>query len=150
MNKVLFTLSFLLASVFSFNVIAQEVGATPKNGPVIEIDKEVHDYGTIEKGADPYCYFTITNTGNQPLVISNCKGSCGCTTPECPKEPIAPGTSAKLKVKYDTQRVGPINKQVTITSNAVNSNNFTNGQGKTIIKIKGNIKPPASGSSTTN
>jgi hypothetical protein len=141
MKNALLTLSILLVGAVSMNTFAQtEVKKT--NGPVIKLDTEVHDYGTIDKGADGKCTFTVSNTGNQPLIISLCKGSCGCTVPTCPKEPIAPGTSQTIEVKYDTQRVGPINKQVKITSNAVNSTNFTNGSGTTIVKIRGNIKDP--------
>ena len=98
----------------------------------MSIDKEVHDYGTIKKGANGTCEFTITNTGNAPLIVSRAKGSCGCTVPEWPKEPIMPGTSAVMSVKYDTKRVGPINKSVTISSNA------TNGDTK-VVRIKGTV-----------
>ena len=87
----------------------------------ISIDKEVHNYGKITKGADGNCFFTITNTGAEPLIITKAKGSCGCTVPDWPKEPIAPGKSASMKVTYATNRVGKINKSVTISSNAANS-----------------------------
>jgi hypothetical protein len=140
MRKAIFTLSLLVAAMIGFNANAQEVGA---NGPVISIDKEVHDYGTIEKGANGECAFVVTNKGNEPLILSRCKGSCGCTVPSCPQEPIAPGASAKIKVKYDTQRVGPINKSVTITSNATNEPNK-------VIRIKGNIKAPATTPAPSN
>ncbi len=114
-------------------VSAQEV--EQKDGAKIEFEKEVHDYGTIENGADGTCTFKFTNTGNAPLIISNAKGSCGCTVPSWPKEPIAPGASAEITVKYATNRTGAINKSVTITSNAVNSPTK-------VIRIKGNVKPP--------
>lgn len=140
MKKVIFTLSLLVAAMLGFNANAQEVGA---NGPVITIDKEVHDYGTMDQGGNGSCTFTVTNTGNEPLIISLCKGSCGCTVPSCPQEPIAPGKSASITVKYDTNRVGPINKNVTITSNATN-------EPSKIIRIKGNIvaKPTEGGAVT--
>ncbi|MDX1447051.1 DUF1573 domain-containing protein, partial [Lishizhenia sp.] len=115
MKKALFTLSLAIAAIFAVNtVVAQEV----VDGAQIEFEKTLHDYGTIEHGGNGVYEFVFTNTGNQPLMISNAKGSCGCTVPSCPKEPIAPGASAEIKVKYDTNRVGPINKSVTITSNA--------------------------------
>ncbi|MCB9223224.1 MAG: DUF1573 domain-containing protein [Crocinitomicaceae bacterium] len=136
MRKAIFTLSLLVAGMVGFNASAQEVEGTttqPLSKAVITVDKEVHDYGTIEQGANGECEFTVTNTGTEPLILSRCKGSCGCTVPTCPQEPIAPGASAKIKVKYDTNRVGPINKSVTITSNAGNEPNK-------VIRIKGNIK----------
>ncbi len=100
---------------------------------MIEFDKEVHDYGTITKGADGASTFTVKNSGDKPLVISRCKGSCGCTVPTCPKKPIAPGKTAKIKVNYDTKRIGPINKSVRVTSNAENNSNKT-------LRIKGKVK----------
>ncbi|MCB0476889.1 MAG: DUF1573 domain-containing protein [Crocinitomicaceae bacterium] len=103
-----------------------------QNGAQMEFDKDVHDYGTIQKGANGDCVFIIKNTGNQPLVIRDAKGSCQCTVPEWPKDPIAPGKSAEIKVKYNTTRVGVINKSVTITSNA------TNGTTK-VLKIQGTV-----------
>ena len=139
MRKAIFTLSLVVAAMTGFNASAQEVGGTtaqPASKAAISIDKEVHDYGTIEQGANGECEFTVTNTGTEPLILSRCKGSCGCTVPTCPQEPIAPGASAKIKVKYDTNRVGPINKSVTITSNANNEPNK-------VIRIKGNIKAKA-------
>ena len=141
MKKAIFTFSLLVVAMLGFNSFAQDAPVISSNA-IISIDKEVHDYGTIEQGADGECFFTVTNTGTEPLILSRCKGSCGCTVPSCPQEPIAPGASAKIKVKYDTNRVGPINKSVTITSNAGNEQNM-------IIRIKGQIKakpvdtPPA-------
>ncbi|MGB0166907.1 MAG: DUF1573 domain-containing protein, partial [Luteibaculum sp.] len=113
-------------------VLGAQAQNTVATGPKISVDKEVHDYGTIEKGADPYCYFEVTNTGTEPLIISNAKGSCGCTVPEWSREPVLPGKSTKIKVRYDTKRVGPINKSVTITSNATNDPTL-------VLRIKGNI-----------
>jgi hypothetical protein len=132
MKNVLYTLFFFLAIGFTAN--AQEV----TNGPVIKLDKEVHDYGTIEKGGDGTCVFTVTNTGTAPLTITRCKGSCGCTVPKCDKAPIKPGASSEITVKYDTKRVGPINKSVTITSNAVN-------EPTKVVRIKGRVDAGAAG-----
>ena len=110
----------------------------PYNGPALSVENEVYDYGTIEQGADPYCFFDIVNTGNAPLIFSNCKGSCGCTVPDCDKAPIMPGDTTTVKVKYDTNRVGPINKSVTITSNALNTPVL-------VLRIKGMVQAPAEG-----
>ena len=128
----------MIVGAFGVNsVVAQEEVA--QNGAKIEFEKEVHDYGTIENGANGQCTFDFKNTGSAPLIISNAKGSCGCTVPSWPKEPIAPGASATITVKYDTKRAGAINKSVTITSNAVNAPTK-------VIRIKGNVKPkPTSG-----
>ncbi len=106
---------FFLLSLVAFTGMAF---AQDDNGPQISFEEETIDYGTIEKGADGKRMFTFTNTGNEPLIISNCKGSCGCTVPTCPKEPIMPGESGTIEVKYDTQRVGSFTKAVTVSSNA--------------------------------
>ena len=109
-----------------------------EKGAKIEFAKEVHDYGTINNGADGVCVFEFTNTGNEPLILANVKGSCQCTVPEWPKEPIAPGEKAKITVKYNTKNPGPINKSVTITSNAIN-------EPTKVIRIKGNVLAPQDG-----
>ena len=146
MKKVLLSMTFAFIAVlgFNFSSTAQtEVVADITTGPQITIDKTVHDYGTIEQGANGECVFTVTNTGNEPLVISLCKGSCGCTVPTCPKEPIAAGASATITVRYDTKRVGPINKSVTITSNAAN-------EPRKVVRIKGKINAKPTGSAPVN
>lgn len=97
----------------------------------ITFDKVIHDYGNIFKGDNGVCEFAFTNTGGQPLVLTNCRSSCGCTVPEWPKEAIAPGASAVIKVKYNTQRIGTISKTVTVESNAINN--------RVILKIKGSV-----------
>lgn len=107
-------------------------GQTVGGGPQISVDKDVHDYGTIKQGANGTSEFLITNTGSEPLIISRAKGSCGCTVPDWPREPIMPGASAAMSVRYDTKRVGAINKSVTITSNATN-------QPSMVVRIKGNV-----------
>ena len=147
MKKVLFTIALVAVAIlgFNFNSVAQDtpIAGEIVSGPQISIDKIVHDYGTIEQGANGECIFTITNTGNEPLVISLCKGSCGCTVPTCPKEPIAAGATATITVRYDTKRVGPINKSVTITSNATN-------EPRKVVRIKGKINAKPTGSAPVN
>ncbi|MFT3885123.1 MAG: DUF1573 domain-containing protein [Flavobacteriales bacterium] len=112
---------------------AKPVGGT---GPMISVNKEVHDYGTIDQGANGTCEFKVTNTGDQPLIISNCKGSCGCTVPKCDTAPIAPGQTTIVTVKYDSNRVGAINKSVTISSNATNAP-------EKIVRITGEVRATA-------
>ncbi|MCU0432539.1 MAG: DUF1573 domain-containing protein [Bacteroidia bacterium] len=99
-----------------------------------KFDKTVHDYGTIKKGADPYCTFSLTNTSKEPLIIQSATGSCGCTVPEYQKEPIMPGKTVAIKVRYDTQRVGPFEKQVTVM--------FQGKDQPAILKIKGVVEAP--------
>ena len=103
------------------------------NAPEITFDTEIIDLGTFMQYDDPssQCEFKFINTGKEPLIISKAKGSCGCTVPKWPKEPIMPGESGSIKVNYDEKRVGAFNKSVTITSNAKNS--------PQIIKVKGKI-----------
>jgi hypothetical protein len=84
----------------------------------ISFKSETIDYGEIAKGSDGVRVFEFTNTGNAPLIISDVKSSCGCTVPKKPDGPVAPGESSTIQVKYDTNRVGPIRKTVTVYSNA--------------------------------
>ncbi|MEX2596280.1 MAG: DUF1573 domain-containing protein [Salibacteraceae bacterium] len=98
----------------------------------IEFEKTVHDFGKMKQHGDASTEFKFTNTGSEPLIISNAKGSCGCTVPEWPREPIQPGQTNSIKVKYDSKRLGPINKSVTITSNG--------SEQPKVLRIKGNIE----------
>ncbi len=134
MKKFLFTLAIGLFTVAAF--AQQEMKPVGGSGPMISVDTDHVDYGTIKQNADGYRSITVTNTGDQPLLITQCKGSCGCTVPECQKEPIMPGKTSTVKVKYDTNRVGPFNKTVTITSNAQNEPNKQ-------IKISGTVEAAA-------
>src|SRR5687768_8406144 len=114
------TASFVLILTFSTNSFAQDSAAAKENPNAAEItfESETHDYGTIKQGADGSCEFKFKNTGKDPLVITNAKGSCGCTVPTWPKEPIMKGQTGVIKVHYDTKRVGAFTKTVTINSNA--------------------------------
>jgi len=98
----------------------------------IEFKSETVDYGEIAKGADGVRVFEFTNTGNAPLIISKVSSSCGCTIPKKPEEPILPGATGEIQVKYDTNRVGPIRKAITVISNADTPT--------IVLKIKGEIK----------
>ncbi|MBI3511006.1 MAG: DUF1573 domain-containing protein [Bacteroidetes bacterium] len=93
-----------------------------------------HDYGTIQKGGEPYCEFKLTNTSKQPLVIQEAHGSCGCTIPEYTKEPIKPGETVTIRVHYDTNRIGPFEKTVTIT--------FVGKTDPAILHIHGIVEAP--------
>lgn len=105
-----------------------------QTGPKIEFKEETINYGEVEKGKDDGIrVFEFTNTGDQPLIIKNAKSSCGCTVPEWPKEPIAPGGKGQIKVQYN-MNPGPISKTITIESNAVNKPN-----GMVPLRIKGTV-----------
>ncbi len=121
MKKFLFALA-----IFAFGITLQAQN--------ISFEKKVHDYGTIEFKSDGTYEFVFTNTGDQPLIITTCKGSCGCTVPKWPKEPIAPGESKAIKVKYATNRVGPFTKSVTVNSNSKDNPKVT-------LKITGKVNP---------
>lgn len=128
-------LSIMLVAV---SMISNEVKAQAK----MDFKKEVHDYGNIKNGANGTCTFEFTNTGNAPLIISNATGSCGCTVPTWPKEPIAPGAKGEITVKYDTKRTGEFTKTVTLTSNSSEPNK--------VLTIKGNVAAPVEGASPVN
>lgn len=105
-------ITILFVGLISFGSFAQEKVAK------IEFKTDVIDYGTIEKGADGVRVFEFTNTGDAPLIISNVRSTCGCTIPKKPKGPIMPGETGEIEVKYDTNRVSPIRKTITVISNA--------------------------------
>jgi len=142
MKKLIFT--FGLVAGLSALTFAQEHSANdghdhgtpavqaPTSLADIKMDKMEHDYGNIKQGGNGECEFKFTNNGKEPLVITNCQGSCGCTVPQCPKEPILPGKSSVIKVKYDTNRPGQIYKTVTVNSNAKSGN--------IVLTIKGNVE----------
>ena len=96
---------------------------------------ETIDYGTVAADSDGKREFVFTNNGNKPLIITGATGSCGCTVPTFPKEPIAPGAKGVIGVKYATDRAGQaFTKTVTVTSNA-------EGQPTKVLTIKGNVLP---------
>ncbi len=123
--KKLLLFSFLFLSFAGF---AQEKKA------VIEFKTTEINYGEIKKGDDGTRVFEFSNTGDAPLIINKVKSSCGCTVPSKPTQPIMPGKSGKIVVKYNTSRVGPFRKQITVYSNAKN--------GVVILKIKGKVVDP--------
>jgi|SRR4051794_6637857 len=109
MRKII---TILFVGIMSLSVNAQDKVAK------IQFKTDTIDYGTIEKGANGLRVFEFTNTGDAPLIISNVSSSCGCTVPSWTKEPVMPKASGKIEVKYDTNRVSPIRKTITVISNA--------------------------------
>ena len=88
--------------------------------PTIAFAEEFHDFGEVQEGEVVEHTFTFTNEGEGPLIISNAQGSCGCTVPDWPRQPIAPGQKCQIKVSFNsTGRAGRQDKRVTLTTNAV-------------------------------
>ena len=127
LNKHLDMKKIAIIVLIAFVGLIQQVNAQAK----IEFKTDIIDYGEIAKGSDGLRIFEFTNTGNAPLIVSNVKSSCGCTFPSKPDGPVAPGESSTIEVKYDTKRIGPIRKTVTVYSNA--------DQPIVSLKIKGKV-----------
>jgi len=98
----------------------------------MKLDKEVHDFGKIAVGTENHCTFTVTNTGDKPLVLSDVKASCGCTTPSKPDGPIAPGKSDKIEVGFKPNGPGASEKTITITANT--------DPRITVVKVKADVQ----------
>lgn len=126
MKKIL----LLLALTATFGSVVAQIG------PKIQFKAQDNtiDYGKVYKESDNGVRsFEFTNVGDKPLIITNVQSTCGCTVPSKPNEPIMPGKSSKIDVKYN-MAVGPIRKTITVESNAVNY-----PDGKVALKIKGDV-----------
>lgn len=131
----------------NMNPEANTVTPPPADGkyPFMTFNKKEHDFGVINEGAKVETTFTFTNTGEADLIIANASGSCGCTVPEFPKEPIKPGKTGKMKVSFDSNgKPGMQQKSVNITANTAS--------GKDVLTIKANVtpKPKADAPAVTN
>ena len=118
---------FLFIAMNSSFIFSQEVGAK------IKFESLEINYGKISKGDNGVRIFKFTNIGSKPLIIDKVYSSCGCTIPKKPSSPIDPGRDDEIQVKYDTNRVGPIRKTITVLSNAINSPTIS-------LKITGNVE----------
>ena len=143
--KKLYILLFVLASAFTINAqtIAnvsntQPAPATPE---VLSMKETAFEFGTIPQGKPVFHFFEVTNKGKDPMVISNVQTSCGCTTPEWSKEPIAPGASTKIRVGYNAASEGHFEKFITIMYNQ----NLTKQ-----VKITGTVWKAPTGSAPEN
>ncbi|MEY3050490.1 MAG: hypothetical protein RLY31_275 [Bacteroidota bacterium] len=126
-----FSLLLSMTALMAFAAFAQST-----EGPVMKFESTEVDYGEILQDSEPLRVFKFTNTGNAPLIISNAKGSCGCTVPSYPKDPILPGETGNIEVRYDTKRIGPFQKTVTLTTNEATPTHT--------LKIKGKVNPKPS------
>ena len=129
MKKIILSLS--LAIGLATTAFAQPELVT---GPAISLDKDTHDYGDIAFDSNGACQFKVTNTGNEPLIISGCQGSCGCTVPkDWSREPLAPGASGKFSVKFNGSGANKVTKTITVTANTE--------KGSEVVKITAFVKP---------
>jgi hypothetical protein len=139
MKKLILMLSFAGASLFAVAQDATQTPAPDPNAADFKWESTTIDYGNVKKGDESNAtrFFKFTNVGKSPLIISSCRGSCGCTVPQCPTEPILPGKGGEIKVHYDINRPGQFTKTITVTSNAKSANET--------LKIIGNVNEPAEG-----
>lgn len=123
--KKIFILSLTFLAFVQFSIA--------QSGAQISFNEDRHDFGTLEEGPSVSHKFNFTNTGTEPLVLTNVKASCGCTTPSWTKEPVLPGENGEILVTYSTaRRLGGFNKSITITSNATEPTK--------VIYIKGTVE----------
>ncbi len=117
-----------------------ETNALPA-GPTttMKFEETTYDFGVITDGDKVRHTFSFTNTGKEPLIISNCKGSCGCTVPQCPKDPIAPGDGGEITIEYNSRGKSkgqpegkPDQKFVNVTANT--------DPGQSRLTIKATVK----------
>ena len=126
-------LLFIIAALISSVALNAQTAPNP-NAAKMNFEFETFDFGDIEEGADAQVDFNFTNTGQEKLIITNVKASCGCTTPFWSKEPVQPGADSKITAKYNTvNKSGRFNKSITITSNSSTATKR--------IFIKGNVVP---------
>lgn len=122
---------------------APEAAAPTGPTTVMTFDATEFDFGTVDEGEKVSHTYSFKNTGNEPLILSNAKGSCGCTVPKWPKEPIPPGEDGEIIVEFNSKnKKGKRNQKVTITAN-------TNPP-QTFIYLKGEVNPAAATSQPAN
>ena len=139
MYKIL-TLVFLIAA-FSAGAQNAESQVSQTPGSVLKFKELEHDFSEIPQGKPVFHFFDIENTGKDTIKLDNVQASCGCTTPEWNRDPIAPGTTAKIKVGYNAAAEGNFEKYITVTYN---------GNQTQQIKIKGTVWKAPAGSAPAN
>lgn len=122
------------------NVTATQAPTGPTT--TIQYEQEKFNFGTCDEGEIVKHIFKFKNTGNEPLIISNAKGSCGCTVPTWPKEPVPPGGTSDIKVEFNSKgKPGAQSKRVTVTANTIPTETFLEISGE----VKGKEMPAAKG-----
>jgi archaellum component FlaG (FlaF/FlaG flagellin family) len=133
MKKILLSTVFLFTVGFVAN--AQTTAPENQNQAEIQFEEDQHDFGTIKEGTMATYEFKFKNIGKEPLILTNVQASCGCTTPQWPKEPIAPGKTGIITATYNSHnRPGQFNKAITVTSNAKTISK--------VITIRGYVEQP--------
>jgi hypothetical protein len=137
MKKILASLGlFMMVAVAANAQEAPKAAPANPNAPTMKFEKEVYEFGNIKQGATVEYEYKFKNTGKEPLIITQAQGSCGCTVPVWPKEPIKRGETGIIKVSFNSAgKMGQQDKTVTITSNASNN--------PVVLHIKGNVEKPA-------
>lgn len=126
-----------LFSLLAFGILQAQTTASD----ALDVKETEFDFGTIPQGKPVYHFFQIVNKGGMPLKLDNVQASCGCTTPEWNKEPIAAGGTDKIKVGYNAAAEGPFEKYITVTYNGTSTKQ---------IKIKGSVWKAPAGSAPSN
>lgn len=135
MKKLIISTLIMFSGIMA--VTAQEEIKTNENSqdlPEIFFEQTTYNFGNIDYEGNGTCEFVFKNTGKEPLLLTNVKATCGCTTPTWPKEPIKKGESGTIVVKYNTKLIGPFNKSIRVYSNA-KTNLIT-------LKIQGAVNNP--------
>ncbi len=139
MKKVVLSLMMMLFVVAAYAQQSAQIASV--NGPQITFEESEYSFGELQQGEKAEHVFTFKNTGSAPLVLSDVKTTCGCTASEWPKEPVAPGKSAQIKVTFNSAgKMGAQNKVVTIISNAVNAQEQVKMVGTVIPKKEAGSK----------
>jgi hypothetical protein len=144
-RALLMCFALLSLSIVKAQNAAQSTSSSPQvqapAADALELKEAEHDFGKIPQGKPVYYIFEIVNKTNMPLKLDNVQASCGCTTPEWSKEPIAPGATDKIKVGYNAANEGGFEKFITVTYN---------GNQTKQIKIRGYVWKAPSGAAPAN
>lgn len=130
---------------FALSLFILPLVAAAQNAPQMSFESTTVDYGEIERGAERVRTVSFTNTGDAPLIITNARGSCGCTVPNWPKDPIMPGETSELSINYDTNRLGNINRTIRVTTNEGGDPHVILIRGKVVDKKDGDSVPKKEG-----
>ena len=137
--KNLILLFAIIFSALTLSIAQSDGSNSPEinpNAPEITFENTTHDFGELTEGPKATYKFNFVNTGNEPLIITKCKATCGCTVAKCPEQPIMPGESGFIIAEFDTKgKISNFSKSVTVTSNAKNPRKVIHIKGK-VVKQK--------------